>query len=256
MNAAVVPAFVLGLVIGSFLNVVIYRVPARRSVVEPPSACPSCETRLTALDLVPVFSWLALRGKCRHCSAPISSRYPLVELITATLFGLVAWRIGATWSLPAYLVFTAFLVALSGIDIDTKTLPNRLVYPAVGVGLVLLAVASLVDGEPRRMLWGAIGSLSVLVVFRLIHAVSPNGFGFGDVRLGALLGGHLGWLGLAYVPVGIYAGFVLGAVVGVGMMIGRRAGRRSAIPFGPFLAAGSLLAIVAGSSFVNTVWPL
>jgi leader peptidase (prepilin peptidase) / N-methyltransferase len=255
MNEAIIPAFVLGLVIGSFLNVVIYRVPARRSVVEPPSACPSCETRLTALDLVPVLSWVALRGKCRHCEASISSRYPIVELITAVLFGLVAWRIGATWSLPAYLVFTAFLIALSGIDIDTKTLPNRLVYPSAAAGLVLLAVASLVDGEPRRLVWAAVGALSVLAVFRLIHAVSPNGFGFGDVRLGAVLGGHLGWLGLAYVPVGIYAGFVLGAGVGLAMMIGRRAGRRTALPFGPFLAAGSLLAIVAGSSFVDTVWP-
>jgi leader peptidase (prepilin peptidase) / N-methyltransferase len=256
MNAAVVPAFVLGLLIGSFLNVVIYRVPARRSVVEPPSACPSCDTRLTALDLVPVLSWLALRGRCRHCSASISSRYPMVELITAVLFALVAWRIGATWSLPAYLVFTAFLVALSGIDIDTKTLPNRLVYPAVYVGLVLLVAAALVDGEPKRLIWGAIGSVGVLLVFRLIHAISPNGFGFGDVRLGALLGWHLGWLGLAYVPVGIYAGFVLGAAVGVAMLIVRRAGRRTAIPFGPFLAAGSLLVIVAGRPFVDTVWPL
>ena len=256
MNAAVVPCVVLGLLVGSFLNVVIYRVPARVSIVAPPSACPACHTQLGPIDLVPVLSWVFLRGRCRTCDAPISARYPMVELLTAVLFGVVAWRIGVSWALPAYLVFTAFLIALSGIDVDTKTLPNRVVYPSLFAGLALLAVAAVLVDEPRRLWWAAVGAAAVFAVFRVIHSVSPNGFGFGDVRLGAVLGWHLGWLGLAYVPVGIYAGFVLGAAVGLVLMIARRAGRRSALPFGPFLAAGSLLVIVAGRSFVDTVWPL
>jgi leader peptidase (prepilin peptidase) / N-methyltransferase len=249
-------AAVFGLVIGSFLNVVIARVPAKRSVVNPPSACPGCDHQLTARDLVPVFSWLLLRGRCRHCSMRISARYPLVELLTAVLFGLVAWRIGERWELFAYLVFVAFLVALAGIDFDTKTLPRTLVFAAGLAGVVLLSVASLITDDVRRLGWAAIGGVAVYAVFRLIYAIVPHGFGFGDVRLGSVLGWHLGWLGLSYVPVGIYAGFVLGAVVGVGMMIARRAERRTALPFGPFLAAGTLLVILLGGTTVDTLWPL
>jgi leader peptidase (prepilin peptidase) / N-methyltransferase len=252
----VVNCAVIGLMIGSFLNVVVYRVPAGRSIVQPPSACASCDTRLTVLDLVPVLSWVALRGRCRHCGAAVSARYAMVELLTCSLFALTAWRIGWTWALPAYLVFAAFLVVLSFIDLDTQLLPRKLVYAAGACGLVSLIAAALLDDQPERIQWAAIGAAGVLVAFLAIYAAAKGGFGFGDVRLGAVLGWYLGWQGLPFAPVGIFAGFLLGSVVGVALMASGRAGRRTALPFGPFLAAGALVVLLAGRPFVDTVWPL
>jgi len=249
-----VPLLGAGAISGSFLNVVIHRVPAKQSIVLPPSHCPSCDTQLKPLDLVPIVSWVVLRGKCRHCSAPISKRYPLVEAITGALFALVGWRIGLNWALPAYLVLTGFLVALSAIDIDTTTLPRKLIYACSGAGAALLALASAVDGAWHRMRWAAIGAAAVYLVFRVIHAAAKGGFGYGDVRLGAMLGGYLGWLGLADVPIGIFLGFVLGSFIGVALMVAGGADRRTALPFGPFLAAGALLTIAAGPTFVNALW--
>ncbi len=249
-----VPLVGAGAISGSFLNVVIHRVPAKESIVLPPSHCPRCDTHLAPGDLIPVVSWILLGGKCRYCDAPISRRYPFVEALTAGLFALVGWRIGLSAALPAFLVLVAFLVALAAIDIDTTTLPRTLVYGSAASGTVLLGLASLVGDEWRRMGWAAIGAASVYVVFRVIHAVARGGFGYGDVRLGALLGGHLGWLGLAYVPIGIFMGFVLGSVVGVALMVSARADRRTALPFGPFLAAGAVLTIAAGPTFVDALW--
>ncbi|MEZ5217467.1 MAG: prepilin peptidase [Ilumatobacteraceae bacterium] len=253
-SAVAVPLVSFGAVFGSFLNVVIYRVPAKQSVVLPPSHCPSCETQLAAIDLVPIVSWLTLGGKCRYCSARISPRYPLVEALTAALFAIIGLRIGLSWELPAYLVLVAFLVALSGIDIDTTTLPRRLIYWCSAVGAVLLTAAAALDGELHRIRWAAIGAAGVYVTFRILHAAARGGFGYGDVRLGTMLGGFLGWLGMGYVPIGIFMGFVLGAFVGSALMVSSRAGRKTAVPFGPFLAAGALLTIAAGPSFVETLW--
>ena len=245
-----------GLLIGSFLNVVIYRWPAGRSVVTPPSTCGECGTRLTAVDLVPVMSWVVLRGRCRHCAAPVSARYAVVELTTAVAFGLTAWRIGVAWALPAYLALAGFLVVLSFIDLDTQLLPRRIVYAAGACGIAALAAAALLDDQPQRLGWAAIGAGGVLATFFVIYVVARGGFGFGDVRLGAVLGWYLGWQGLPFAPVGIFLGFVLGSVVGVALMLVGRAGRRTAVPFGPFLAGGAFLAIVAGRPLVDRMWPL
>ena len=247
---------VFGLLIGSFLNVVIHRVPAGRSVVAPPSACGACETRLTAVDLVPVLSWLALRGRCRHCAAPVSARYAVVELMTGACFALTAWRIGATWALPAYLLLAAFLVVLSFIDLDTQLLPRRIVYAAGICGIATLALAAFLDDQPERLRWAAIGAAGALAAFLAIYAAARGGFGFGDVRLGAVLGWYLGWQGLPFAPVGIFLGFLLGAAVGLVLMTVGKAGRRTAVPFGPFLAGGAFLAIIAGRPFVDRMWPL
>jgi leader peptidase (prepilin peptidase)/N-methyltransferase len=249
-----VPLVGAGAISGSFLNVVIHRVPAKESIVLPPSHCPRCETHLAPADLVPIVSWLVLGGKCRYCAAPISRRYPFVEALTAALFAVIGVRVGWSPELPAYLVLVGFLVALGAIDIDTTTLPRRLIYAGSATGTVMLGVASAVLGEWHRMRWAAIGAAGVYVAFRIIHAAARGGFGYGDVRLGAMLGGYLGWLGLSYVPVGIFAGFVLGSIVGVALMVGAKADRRTALPFGPFLAGGALLTIAAGPSFVDAVW--
>jgi leader peptidase (prepilin peptidase)/N-methyltransferase len=241
----------LGLVVGSFLNVVIWRVPRKESVVAPRSQCPSCETPIAPRDNVPVLSWLALRGRCRHCSARISARYPLVELVTGVLFVAIAARFADSWALPAYLVLGAALVAITAIDLEHYLIPNRIVYP-VGFALVpLFALAALLGddwGDFRRALLGALAAFGVLFV---IHVVSPRGMGFGDVRLCFLLGLALGWLGWEQVLLGIFAGFAYGSIVGVVLIATRLRRRNQHMPFGPFLAAGALTMVIAGAPIVD-----
>lgn len=249
MLIAVCAAF--GLVIGSFLNVVIARLPERRSLVTPGSHCPKCGTPIRPIDNVPILSWLALRGRCRTCSSPISIRYPLVEAVTAALFVGAAWRLGARAELADFCVFFAFLVALSGIDLDHHILPSRVIYPGAGASLVLLAIASGVDHNWHRYQDAVVGGALALAALFLIHVAVPRGMGFGDVRLAGLIGLNLGWLGLAHVAVGLFAGFFLGAVVGVGLMAVGVASRKSRIPFGPFLAGGAVVGVLWGTTLVH-----
>ena len=241
----------LGLVIGSFLNVVIFRVPERRSLARPGSHCPRCGTAIRPYDNIPVVSWMVLRGRCRACSMRISPRYPLVEALTAALFVAAAWRFGWRAELVAYCVFFAFLVALSGIDLDHHLLPSRIIYPGAGAGLVLLAIASGADHDWRRYEDAVIGGALALAALFFIHVAVPRGMGFGDVRLAGLIGLNLGWLGLAHVAVGLFAGFFLGAVGGVGLMALGVASRKSRIPFGPFLAAGAVVGVLWGTTLVH-----
>jgi leader peptidase (prepilin peptidase) / N-methyltransferase len=241
----------LGLCVGSFLNVVVWRLPRQASVVRPPSHCPACDTRLRPADLVPVLSWIALRGRCRTCHAPISGRYALVEATTAVLFGVLGARFAGSWALPAYLVFTSVLIVLAGIDIDTFTLPRRLIYWGGAVGAALLTFAALAAGQPGRLEDAALGALGAFGFLLLLHLASPRAMGFGDVRLAGLIGLHLGWLGLIRVPTGLFVGFLLGAVVGGLSLVLRGANLRTKIPFGPFLAAGAFVAVVAGQPLGN-----
>jgi len=240
-----------GLVIGSFLNVVIHRVPAGESVVHPRSRCPSCGTEISARDNIPVLSWVLLRGKCRACGAPISARYPAVEVLTGALFGAVAARLGADWALPAFLVLTAALVALSAIDLDTFTLPRKVIYVTGAISVVLLAVAALITGDSRGIVEAITGAAIAFTVLFVIHLVSPRGMGFGDVRLAALLGLFLGWMELPQVGVGLFLAFLLASVVGVTLMLLGRKGRKDRVPFGPFLAAGTMLAIFVGQPILD-----
>jgi leader peptidase (prepilin peptidase) / N-methyltransferase len=243
--------FILGLCVGSFLNVVIWRVPRGGSVVQPPSQCPHCEMQLGARDLVPVASWLVLRGGCRGCGARISVRYPVVELITALLFVAVGLRFGLTPALVPFLVFTALAVALAGIDIDTLTLPRQLIYGGALTGAVLLTMSAVIDGEPGRLIGAAVGAAVAFVILFVLHEISPRAMGFGDVRFAALIGLHLGWLGMAQVPAALVLAFVLGAVAGVGWLVVRQQGRSTAIPFGPFLAAGAIVTVLWGQPLVH-----
>jgi leader peptidase (prepilin peptidase) / N-methyltransferase len=219
---------VFGLAVGSFLNVVIYRVPRKESVVRPRSRCPGCGTQLAERDNIPVVSWLLLRGKCRTCDEPISARYPLVELLTGALFVSAALRFGLDWVLPAYLVFIAMPL------------------------LVLAAAAQDQWGNLERAL---IGAALAWAFFLILHLVSPRGMGFGDVRLSFLLGLFLGWLDLRHVFLGIFLGFLLGSIVGLALMALRRRGRKDHIPFGPFLAAGAIVAVLFGSSILGWYSP-
>jgi len=241
---------VLGLLVGSFLNVVVHRVPRKESIVRPRSRCPACETEIKPRDNVPVISWLVLRGRCRHCSAPISGRYPAIELAMGVLFGLAGWRFGLTVELAAFAVLFAALVAITAIDIELRLVPKRIVWPAFGAGVVLLGGASAVVGNLRLMADALGGALVAFSILFLIHLISPRGMGFGDVRLAALLGLFLGWLGPAHVGLGLFLGFVSGGLAGIAALaLGRS--RKSALPFAPFLALGTVVAVLVGRPILD-----
>jgi leader peptidase (prepilin peptidase)/N-methyltransferase len=233
----------LGLVVGSFLNVVIHRVPRGESLLRPGSRCPACATAIKPWHNVPVLSWLALRGRCAHCRHAISARYPLVELGTALLFVAVAARFGPSAALPAYLYLAAVSVALALIDVDVQRLPNVIVLPSYLVGALLLLPAAVAGGDWRHAARGLAAMAALWALYFAIAFAYPGGMGFGDVKLAGLLGLYLGWLGWSSVLVGAFAGFLLGGLTGVALLLTRRAGRKSAIPFGPYMLAGAMLAL-------------
>ncbi len=247
-------AAVLGLVVGSFLNVVVWRVPRAESVVRPPSACPACRHAIRPYDNVPVVSWLLLRGRCRDCGAAISARYPVVEATTAALFGLVAWWLGPSWALPAFAYLAAVSVALWLIDIDVRRLPDAIVLPSYPVALALLALASWAPGGAAD--WGALlravlAGAALFAFYVVLVVVYPAGMGLGDVKLAGLLGLYLGWVGWSSVVVGAFAAFLLGGVFGALLMATRGVGRRTAIPFGPWMLLGAAVGLVAGPDLAD-----
>lgn len=236
----------LGLVIGSFLNVVIWRVPRDESIVSPPSACPGCGHEIRWYDNVPVISWLALRGRCRDCRARIPPRYPLVELATAVLFVGTTLVIGLEWELPAYLYFAAIAVALTMIDLDVQRLPDAIVLPSYGVVAALLAVAGAMTGEWDQLLRAGAGGLILFVLYFLMVLAYPAGMGLGDVKLAGVLGMLLGWVGWGALIIGGFAAFVFGGVFSLFLLALRRANRKSGIPFGPWMLLGAAFGIAWG----------
>lgn len=247
----VVGSALFGLVVGSFLNVVIHRVPAGESIVKPRSRCPHCGTQLAERDNIPVLSWLLLRGRCRTCGTAISARYPLIELLTGVLFAVVALRFTGDAELPAFLVLTAGLIALSAVDLERFLLPNRILYPTLALTSGLLLAAAAVDGDWRSLRDAALGGLIAFVLLFVIHVVSPKGMGFGDVRLAGLLGVALGWLGIGHVFLGLFLGFLLASLLGVALIALRLRSRKDRLPFGPFLAAGALVAVLVGGPVLD-----
>jgi leader peptidase (prepilin peptidase) / N-methyltransferase len=263
MIVVVVFATVLGLAIGSFLNVVAYRVPAGMSVVSPPSACPSCGHEITARDNVPILSWVLLRASCRSCRAPISARYPIVEAITGVVFLVVSLRFapaflqdllvspsaaaaaGLEWI--AFLYLAAISIALAAIDIDVKRLPDRLVLPAYAVGLVLLGGADLLRGDATAVATAAASAGAAFLLYAVLWFAKPGGMGLGDVKLAGVLGLFLGQLGLAQAVVGIAGGFLLGGAFGMALLIVGAVKRDAQMPFGPWMLAGAWLGILAGA---------
>ncbi len=251
LGALIACCALLGLAVGSFLNVVIYRVPQGMSLVSPRSACPSCGTPILDRDNIPVVSWLLLRGRCRHCHEPISARYPLVELACAALFAGTAARFGYDWVLPALLVLLAGLLALSIIDVESLILPKAIVWPLSLMVAALLVLASAATGEWHNLLVGVICGAAWFVLFYAMFAVSPRLLGFGDVRLAPVLGLSLGWLGWRYVVLGFFAANVVGAAVGIGLIVTHRMTRQQQIPYGVFLAVGCAIAVFAGPELVR-----
>jgi leader peptidase (prepilin peptidase) / N-methyltransferase len=246
-----VEAGLVGLVIGSFLNVVVYRVPLGLSVVQPRSACPGCSTPIAARDNVPLLSWVLLRG-----------RYPLVEALTAALFVLAALpsahQLDGTIASPAalvadVLVLLAFLylaaisIALAAIDLDVRRLPDVLVLPGYAIGSVLLFSADLLRGDLVAIGTAAAGAGASVLLYAVLWFVKPGGMGLGDVKLAGVLGLFLGQLGIAQLTVGIAGGFFIGAVVGLALILAGRARRGSAIPYGPWMLAGAWFGILLGA---------
>lgn len=250
-GVVVVFSAVLGLAIGSFLNVVIWRVPRKESVVRPPSHCPQCETPISPSDNVPVLSWLFLSGKCRHCKNPIPVRYPLVEAGCGVLFLAVAARFGASWELPAYLVLTAALLAISIIDLEHFIVPDRITAPLTVSALALLGVAAVAEGNGWRFGRTLLGGVAYFAFLLLLNILYPKGMGMGDVKLAFSLGLYLGWLGWGQVFLGGFLAFLLGAVVGVTLIATKIKSRKDVVPFGPFLALGAMLTILWGDPILR-----
>ena len=273
---------VFGLLVGSFLNVVIHRLPVmmenelraecallatasdppatdeppkKYNLIVPRSACPGCNAPITAMQNIPVVSWLALGGKCASCKRPISKRYPLVEIATAVLTGFVAWRFGFGATAIAAIVFTWMLIALTMIDFDTQFLPDALTYPLLWLGL-LFSLSNPVWSQtaspvtPADSIVGAaVGYLSLWSFYWLFKLLTgKEGMGYGDFKLFAALGAWMGWQML--LPIIIFASCV-GALIGIVMILRRRAGRETQIAFGPFLAIAGWLALVAGNDIVD-----
>jgi len=264
--AATLAAALFGLLIGSFLNVVVYRLPVmaqreldnyiaheagkelphpdRFNLMVPRSACPHCGHRISALENIPIVSWLLLRGKCSACKAPISARYPVVEAATGLLSAVLVWNLGSGWLGLAGLAFTYFLIAMTLIDYDTKTLPDDLTYPLLWLGLLINLDGTIVP--LRDAVIGAMaGYVSLWAVYWLFKLVTgKEGMGYGDFKLLAALGAWMGW---AMLPTIIILSSAVGAVVGIALIVFARRDRNNPIPFGPYLAAAGMIALLYGT---------
>lgn len=261
VNAAMLPwlvcaAVVVGLAVGSFLNVVVWRVPRGQSIVRPRSACPACGHAIRSRDNVPLVSWLLLRGRCRDCREPISARYPLVEAGTAALFGLTAWRFGYAWELLPFLWLAGAAVALALIDLDHRRLPDVIVLPTFCAGLVGLGVIALAAGDLTALLRAGVGAVACFALYFVLLVVQPKGMGYGDVKLAGALGLYLGWLGWGALAVGTFAAFFLGGLFALGLLLAGRAGRKTKVPFGPWMLLGAAVGIAVGeplwSAYLST----
>jgi leader peptidase (prepilin peptidase)/N-methyltransferase len=276
--------FLIGLIVGSFLNVVIYRLPIilerewrtqatevlasaaasgdptapveRFTLSTPRSACPQCKAPITALQNIPVISWLVLRGRCASCKAKISARYPLVELTTAVLSAWVAWHFGFGATAACTLLVTWALIALTGIDIDHQLLPDNITLPLMWAGLIAAVAvgptlgAALPVSPKDAIIGAAAGYASLWLVFHAFKLVTgKEGMGYGDFKLFAALGAWLGW---KLLPLVIILSAATGAVLGILMIALQGRDRRAPIPFGPYLAAAGWLAMMYGDSLLNS----
>ena len=245
-----------GMLIGSFLNVVVWRLPRKESLSHPPSHCPNCQHAIRPYDNVPVVSWLLLRRRCRDCRTPISARYPAVELATGVLFLVMAWRIGWHLSLVGYLFFTATGVALALIDFDIKRLPDALTFPTYVVAIAALAADSAHSGRWTAFT-RAVEGMAALFAFYLATRIlgraimKKTAMGLGDVKLSGILGLLLAWLSWGALVVGAFAGFLVGAVGGVALIASGRGKLATRIPYGPYMLLGALVGILWGAQIAH-----
>ena len=252
MTAAIISiCAVFGLIVGSFLNVLIYRVPRGLSIVAPPSACPHCESPIKPYDNIPVLSWLVLRGRCRSCRGSISARYPLVELTTMALFAGAAVRLGRSWTLPAYCVLLAGMLALAIIDVEHFKLPKRLVWMHLALVALLFTVAAAVLGQWRALFVGVACALGWSSIFFLINFFSPRMMGFGDVRFALVLGLGLGWLSVGHAVLGFFLANFIGLIMSIALILTKRMSKDQPLPYGVYLAAGTAVAFYFGAPLLR-----
>lgn len=275
-GAAIALGGVFGLLVGSFLNVVILRLPVRLmhswreqsreilelatedaspsrppGIVKEPSHCPHCKHRLGILENIPLLSWLALRGRCKHCGARISIQYPLVELLTGLACAVIVWKFGVNWQTAAGLILTFTLIALSGIDLRTQLLPDQLTLPLLWFGLLIALVPVFVDA-PGSIIGATIGYLSLWSVYWLFKLMTgKEGMGYGDFKLLAALGA---WMGPAALLPIVLLSSLIGAVVGGAFLAMRGHDRATPIPFGPFIAAAGWTWFISGESLMSAYW--
>jgi len=252
--------FIFGALIGSFLNVCIYRMPRSQSIIWPSSRCPSCNNPINYYDNIPIISYyLFLRGRCRSCKEKISGRYPLVEALNAFFYLLVFWRFGSGWSSAVYCILCSSLIVITFIDLDFQIIPDRITLPGIPLGLV---AGSFLLPDPflratalgyRASLLGAVSGFSLfyLVAFLSIKILKKEGMGGGDIKLMAMLGAFLGW---KTVILTTFLGSLSGSIIGIGLMAFRGREKGSLIPFGPFLALGALLSLFFGQEIL--IWYL
>ncbi len=237
----------LGLAVGSFLNVCIYRLPLDQSLVFPASHCPSCDRKLSWFENVPVLAWLALRGRCRTCQAQISVVYPLVELFTGAMFAWAVWQYGPGWLFVSRLLFGCMLIVLFFVDLRHRILPNPITVGGTIVGFILSFVTA--PGWVSSLIGLVIGGLiPLLLAEAYLRLRKIEGLGMGDVKMLALIGAFLGW---QLVLLTLALASILGSLVGVGMILTRRGDMKSALPFGTFLAIAALFAAAAGEPLVQ-----
>lgn len=260
----------LGLIVGSFLNVAIYRLPKIMerewqsfcaelaeqappatetfNLVTPRSRCPSCATPVHAMDNIPLLSYALLRGKCRHCAAPISVRYPIIEALTGLLSAYIAWRFGVSAMTFTALLFCWSLIALTFIDADTQLLPDQITQPLIWLGL-LVNLGGVFTSLPSALIGATAGYLSLWSIYWLFKLLTgKEGMGYGDFKLLAAIGAWLGW---SMLPVVILLSSLVGAVVGVSLIAFARHARSQPIPFGPYLAGGGLIALFWGQDLTQ-----
>lgn len=240
-----------GLCIGSFLNVLIYRLPLGRSIVKPGSACPNCGARIRWYDNIPVLSYLLLRGKCRHCQSRISLRYPLVELVTGLLSLAIFFRYGVSWACLFYFIFISGLIAIIFIDFDHQIIPDVITYPGIVAGFISSLILPNITYSDSLI--GIIlgGGILYLIALGYLMLAKREGMGGGDIKLLAMIGAFLGWQAL---PFTILSSAFLGSVVGIIAMLKTGKDTKMAIPFGPFLSIGAILYLFWGARI--TLWYL
>lgn len=240
--------FLFGLTIGSFLNVCIFRIPQGISIIAPPSNCPQCSQRLRVLDLIPVISYLFLRGKCRYCGMPISLRYPLVELCCGVGFFVLYLQFGLTIQCLMAIVLFSGLVVCSLIDLDYQIIPDRVNLVLFLAGFLLLSLQS-----TALLVNGLIGAVVGFGVLFLIAVASKGGMGGGDVKLAAVLGLYLGW---SNILLALFLSSLIGSIVGLTWAAIKRKNLKTALPFGPFLSIASMIVILWGQEILNWYWQL
>ena len=239
----VIVIFLFGLIIGSFLNVVIYRLPRGQSILYPPSTCPNCGQRLKPQHLIPVLSYLYLKGRCAYCGGKISFKYPLVELITAFIFSLVYLKFGLTTTALKYLLFFIFLIPLFFIDLENYLLPDKLTYPLFLAGVIINLITR--ELSWKSLIFGVITGFGLLLLLALI---SRGGMGGGDIKLAAGLGAFLGF---PFILETLFLAFFFGGITGIILLLTKKKVRGDMVPFGPFLIGAAFITVFWGEKIIN-----